>query len=64
MNGVYKMFGAQKIEFSKAVNVQVSGDTATAGAEILFDGEPAVSGPIKTTLHKENGKWGVEDVCQ
>jgi hypothetical protein len=64
LNATFHLFGTKEVKFSKTVNISVTGDTATAGAEILFDGSPAVSGPIKTTLHRENGKWGVEDVCQ
>ena len=51
-------------KFNKAVEVNISGDTANAKAEIFFDGKPAVAGPISTVLHKEGGKWLVEDVCQ
>lgn len=64
MNAVYHMFGTKEVKYSKATEINVTGDTATAKVEILFDGKPAVAGPISTTLRKDNGKWGVEDVCQ
>ncbi len=64
MNAVYRMSGTKEVKYSRATEIKVTGDTANAKAEILFDGKPAVAGPISATLHKESGKWLVEDVCQ
>lgn len=63
LNALFQMFG-QQVKYSKAVNISVSGNTATAGAEIIIDGKPLSSGPIETDLNKEGGKWLVQDVCQ